>query len=114
MKETDPNWKLPRGVEQRNTALRWIRLVLVDYLIKFMFDKDAKCCCWKRRNNAFSLFRTNFATLQKGVVYFGDDDNTYDWNLFDEMRTIQRIGVWPVGIVGGLLAETPILFDNCI
>lgn len=57
-------------------------------------------------------FRTNFATHQKGVVYFGDDDNTYDWTLFDEMRTVNRVGVWPVGIVGSLLVETPLLFDN--
>lgn len=25
MAENDPNWKLPRGVEQRNAALQWIR-----------------------------------------------------------------------------------------
>uniref|UniRef100_A0A915EQ36 Galactosylgalactosylxylosylprotein 3-beta-glucuronosyltransferase n=1 Tax=Ditylenchus dipsaci TaxID=166011 RepID=A0A915EQ36_9BILA len=80
MKEEDPNWKLPRGVEQRNVALQWIR--------------------------------TNFAASNRGVVYFGDDDNVYDWKLFEEIRTVKTIGVWPVGIVGGLLAETPLLFDN--
>ncbi|KAI1720026.1 glycosyltransferase family 43 domain-containing protein [Ditylenchus destructor] len=80
LQQKDPKWKKPRGVEQRNVALRWIR--------------------------------TNFATHQKGVVYFGDDDNTYDWTLFDEMRTVNRVGVWPVGIVGSLLVETPLLFDN--
>jgi galactosylgalactosylxylosylprotein 3-beta-glucuronosyltransferase 3 len=43
-----------------------------------------------------------------GVVYFGDDDNTYDLRLFQEMRYTKRVSVWPVGIVGGLLAEGPI------
>jgi galactosylgalactosylxylosylprotein 3-beta-glucuronosyltransferase 3 len=81
MNETDPHWKLPRGVNQRNTALNWIR--------------------------------TNYRNQPKGVVYFGDDDNTYHWKLFEEMRTIHKIGVWPVGIVGGLLVETPLLHPNC-
>uniref|UniRef100_A0A914DSJ0 Galactosylgalactosylxylosylprotein 3-beta-glucuronosyltransferase n=1 Tax=Acrobeloides nanus TaxID=290746 RepID=A0A914DSJ0_9BILA len=69
LKDTDPNWKLPRGVVQRNTALRWIR--------------------------------TNFGSLKKGVIYFGDDDNTYDWRLFEEIRNINKAGVWPVGLKMG-------------
>jgi hypothetical protein len=28
------------------------------------------------------------------------------------MRTIRRVGVWPVGIVGGTLVETPLLHEN--
>jgi galactosylgalactosylxylosylprotein 3-beta-glucuronosyltransferase 3 len=78
--ENDPNWILPRGVVQRNTALGWIR--------------------------------SNFGTLKKGVVYLGDDDNVYDWKLFDHIRSIDQVGVWPVGLVGGLLVETPILSDS--
>jgi len=77
LSEDDPGWKMPKGVEQRNAALQWIR--------------------------------TNHVTWAKGVVYFGDDDNTYDWRLFSEIRTINRVGVWPVGIVGGLLVEAPIV-----
>uniref|UniRef100_A0A1I8AVD9 Galactosylgalactosylxylosylprotein 3-beta-glucuronosyltransferase n=1 Tax=Steinernema glaseri TaxID=37863 RepID=A0A1I8AVD9_9BILA len=77
LNESDPNWKVPRGVAQRNQALSWIR--------------------------------TNFAGTVRGVVYFGDDDNTYDWRLFDEMRSIEKAGVWPVGIVGGQLVETPMV-----
>ncbi|KAL7076053.1 hypothetical protein ACQ4LE_004380 [Meloidogyne hapla] len=78
LKISEPRWKFPRGVEQRNSALLWIRKNLNS---------------WKR-----------------GIVYFGDDDNTYDWRLFDEMSKIRnKIGVWPVGIVGGMLVETPLL-----
>jgi len=81
MNASDPNWKLPRGVVQRNAALQYLR--------------------------------TNHRGLnKKSVVYFGDDDNVYDWRLFDEMRKIDKVGVWPVGIVGGLIVETPIVALN--
>lgn len=56
-----------------------------------------------------SSFRTNFMHLKKGIVFFGDDDNVYDWSLFDDMRKINKVGVWPVGLVGGQLVETPIV-----
>ncbi|TGZ46745.1 galactosylgalactosylxylosylprotein 3-beta-glucuronosyltransferase I [Temnothorax longispinosus] len=75
----DPNWKKPRGVEQRNAALRWLR--------------------------------ENLKPSDKGVVYFADDDNTYSVKLFHEMEKIQKVGVWPVGLVGGLMVEKPIC-DN--
>ncbi|XP_043504429.1 galactosylgalactosylxylosylprotein 3-beta-glucuronosyltransferase I isoform X2 [Polistes fuscatus] len=75
----DPNWKKPRGVEQRNAALRWLR--------------------------------KNVDSSENGVVFFADDDNTYSVKLFQEMRKIQKVGVWPVGLVGGLMVEKPIC-DN--
>lgn len=59
------------------------------------------------------IYRTHFGDLKNGVVYFGDDDNTYDWRLFDEMRKVNKIGIWPVGIVGGLLVESPLVDSNC-
>ncbi|XP_076281418.1 glucuronyltransferase I [Lasioglossum baleicum] len=75
----DPNWKKPRGVEQRNAALRWLR--------------------------------ENRKVTDKGIVFFADDDNTYSTKLFREMEKIQKVGVWPVGLVGGLMVEKPIC-DN--
>ncbi|CAD5216183.1 unnamed protein product [Bursaphelenchus xylophilus] len=80
MTDKDPNWKKPRGVIQRNTALEWIR--------------------------------TNYMSLKKGIVYFGDDDNVYSWELFDEMRKIKKVGIWPVGLVGGQLVETAVVQDG--
>jgi galactosylgalactosylxylosylprotein 3-beta-glucuronosyltransferase 3 len=47
------------------------------------------------------------ADRQRGVVYFGDDDNTYDLRLFDEIRNVSNVGVWPVGLVDELIVETP-------
>ncbi|KAJ8687769.1 hypothetical protein QAD02_023563 [Eretmocerus hayati] len=74
--KSDQVWKKPRGVEQRNAALRWIR--------------------------------NNLNESRNGVVYFADDDNTYSRHLFREMVKVKRVGVWPVGLVGGLMVEKPI------
>ncbi|CAM5126930.1 unnamed protein product [Eretmochelys imbricata] len=76
-KESDPNWLKPRGVEQRNLALQWLR--------------------------------ENRELSEEGVVYFADDDNTYSLRLFDEIRSTKRVSVWPVGLVGGLRFERPLV-----
>ncbi|XP_057710880.1 galactosylgalactosylxylosylprotein 3-beta-glucuronosyltransferase 3 [Corythoichthys intestinalis] len=76
LQEGDPNWLKPRGVEQRNEALRWLR-------------EDGKA--------------------REGVVYFADDDNTYSLQIFEEMRNTQRVSVWPVGLVGGMKYEKPVV-----
>ncbi|KAM9301943.1 galactosylgalactosylxylosylprotein 3-beta-glucuronosyltransferase 3 [Gastrophryne carolinensis] len=75
LKDSDPNWLKPRGVEQRNEALRWLR-----------------------ENRG-----------ERGVVYFADDDNTYSVKIFEEMRQTQKVSVWPVGLVGGLRYEGPLV-----
>ncbi|XP_066438803.1 galactosylgalactosylxylosylprotein 3-beta-glucuronosyltransferase 3 isoform X2 [Eleutherodactylus coqui] len=77
LKDSDPNWLKPRGVEQRNEALRWLR--------------------------------ENRSAKDQGVVYFADDDNTYSINIFKEMRNTQKVSVWPVGLVGGLRYEGPLV-----
>ncbi|XP_031766900.1 galactosylgalactosylxylosylprotein 3-beta-glucuronosyltransferase I-like isoform X2 [Galleria mellonella] len=70
------------GVEQRNLALDWLR--------KHLKQSEDK----------------------RGVVYFMDDDNTYSLKVFDEMRKINKVGVWPVGIVGGMRVEMPLVKDG--
>uniref|UniRef100_A0A8D8ZZR6 Galactosylgalactosylxylosylprotein 3-beta-glucuronosyltransferase n=1 Tax=Cacopsylla melanoneura TaxID=428564 RepID=A0A8D8ZZR6_9HEMI len=78
LKKKDAHWKKPRGVQQRNAALDWLR-----------------------------LFRSS--DTDKGIVYFADDDNSYSLKLFSEMRRVKRVGVWPVGLVGGLKVEKPLV-----
>ena len=36
----------------------------------------------------------------KGIVYFADDDNTYDLEIFEQMRKTKKVSVFPVGFVG--------------
>lgn len=80
--EGDPNWLKPRGVEQRNEGLRWLR-------------ED-------RREAAGDA-------SEQAVVYFADDDNTYSLQLFQEMRNTQKVSVWPVGLVGAMKYESPLV-----
>lgn len=84
LKKKDPTWTKARGVNQRNTGLRWIR----------------------------SNVKYNADT--RSVIYFMDDDNTYSLKLFDEMKRIEegKVAVWPVGLVGGLLVEKPVLDED--
>lgn len=79
--EGDPNWLKPRGVEQRNEGLRWLR----------------------------SEGRPAGGAVEQGVVYFADDDNTYSLQLFTEMRSTQKVSVWPVGLVGAMKYESPLV-----
>lgn len=83
LKPTEPHYLQPRGAAQRNLALSWLR---------------------------DSLPLTNSDTQHK-IIYFMDDDNTYSLKVFSEMTKIERgkVGIWPVGFVGGMYAAMPIL-----
>ncbi|XP_046370196.1 galactosylgalactosylxylosylprotein 3-beta-glucuronosyltransferase I-like [Haliotis rufescens] len=63
-----------------------------------------------QRNMGLSWLRKNLnPEKQPGVVYFADDDNTYDLKIFAEMRQTQKVSVWPVGLVGSLRYESPVV-----
>lgn len=88
LQEGDPSWLKPRGAEQRNEGLRWLR-----EMGAAAEGKEA-------------------AALEEAVVYFADDDNTYSLQLFEEMRYTYRVSVWPVGLVGGMKFERPVVEDG--
>uniref|UniRef100_A0A915KMK8 Galactosylgalactosylxylosylprotein 3-beta-glucuronosyltransferase n=1 Tax=Romanomermis culicivorax TaxID=13658 RepID=A0A915KMK8_ROMCU len=78
--------------------------------------KDAKAKGFSQRNRALKylsdLFLNDTKEAYNAVVYFGDDDNTYDLRLFEAMRSIEKIGVWPVALCGGLLLEKLIINET--
>ncbi|XP_065318289.1 galactosylgalactosylxylosylprotein 3-beta-glucuronosyltransferase 1-like isoform X2 [Gordionus sp. m RMFG-2023] len=65
-----------------------------------------------------SKFLTNTASWRdnwsnkNGIVYFADDDNTYDIEIFYQMRQIKKVGVWPVAFSGGLNVERPLVIKG--
>ena len=48
----------------------------------------------------------------EGVVYFGDDDNTYDIRLFKEIATTKQVSMFPVGFIGIQGVSSPIVVDG--
>lgn len=66
-----------------------------------------------QRNLGLQWLRENLVYYKdKGVVYFADDDNVYDLQVFEEMRHTKLVSVWPVALSGGLLVERPLVKDG--
>ncbi|XP_065576468.1 galactosylgalactosylxylosylprotein 3-beta-glucuronosyltransferase S-like [Artemia franciscana] len=47
-----------------------------------------------------------------GIVYFGDDDNTYHRRIFAEIRSTVNISIFPVGLVPDYLLSSPIVKEG--
>ena len=45
----------------------------------------------------------------EGVVYFGDDDNTYDIRLFAQIAGTKKVSMFPVGFIGGQGVSSPVV-----
>lgn len=88
----------PRGVSNRRAALRWIRSNVHEGKPIFFF---LQICLEKfTEKNALT-----------GVLYFGDDDNTYDLRLFNEIRDTKNVSVFPVGLIGDYAVSAPVVRD---
>lgn len=59
------------------------------------------------RRAAINWIRQN--GKKPGVMYFGDDDNTFDLRLFDEIRSTKRVSMFPVGLIGQYSVSTPVV-----
>ncbi|GMT15508.1 hypothetical protein PFISCL1PPCAC_6805, partial [Pristionchus fissidentatus] len=71
---------------------------------------------WTHRNRALQFIRENYKDYKKGaVVYFADDDNSYDIRIFDNyIRKVKRLGVWAVGLAGSAVVEAPRVANKTI
>ncbi|EYC42781.1 hypothetical protein Y032_0518g2818 [Ancylostoma ceylanicum] len=68
---------------------------------------------WTHRNLALQYIRENYNPDIDAVLYFADDDNSYDLRLFENyIRQVKRLGIWPVGLVGGAWVEAPKVGKN--
>jgi len=47
--------------------------------------------------------------VENGIIYFGDDDNTYDVRLFKELATTTTISMFPVGFIGAQGFSSPLV-----
>ncbi|XP_069688850.1 galactosylgalactosylxylosylprotein 3-beta-glucuronosyltransferase P-like isoform X2 [Periplaneta americana] len=61
------------------------------------------------RNRGVEWIRENAKT---GVLYFADDDNTYDIRLFEEIRTTKRVSMFPVGLCTETGVSSPVVVNG--
>ncbi|XP_043238891.1 galactosylgalactosylxylosylprotein 3-beta-glucuronosyltransferase P-like [Amphibalanus amphitrite] len=61
------------------------------------------------RNTGLSWVRSH-ATA--GVVYFADDDNSYDIRIFTEIQKTRGVSVFPVGLVTELGVSSPVVIGG--
>ena len=47
--------------------------------------------------------------VEEGVIYFGDDDNTYDMRLFQQIALTRTVSMFPVGFVASQGVSAPIV-----
>jgi beta-1,3-glucuronyltransferase len=85
-----------------------------DHLVAPMPDifkkkKGAKPRGVSNRNRGLEWLRAN---AQSGVFYFADDDNTYDIQLFEEIRTTKRVSMWPVGLCTKFGLSSPVVVNG--
>ncbi|ETN75455.1 glycosyltransferase family 43, partial [Necator americanus] len=74
---------------------------------------------WYQRTSALWLLRNDTDSIlgdhKEGVVYFGDDDNSYDTRLFtDYIRHVKKLGMWAVGLAGGSPVESPEVVNGTV
>lgn len=63
------------------------------------------------RNRGLAWIRKN---ASDGVFYFADDDNTYDLEIFNQMRYTKKVSMWPVGLVTKFGLSTPIVRNGSL
>lgn len=80
--------KTPRGVSSRRAGLRWVL----------------------KRHGSLKNRCPNAAA----VIYFADDDNTYDFRIFEQIRTTKKVSVFPVGLIGKQSFSSPIVVNGMV
>ncbi|RCN28582.1 glycosyltransferase family 43 [Ancylostoma caninum] len=85
----------------------------------FDFCEFIKSRGWFQRTVALRHLRNESASLMRGyssgVVYFADDDNSYDIRLFTEyIRNVKRLGLWAVGLSGRKPVEYPVVANGTV
>lgn len=73
---------------------------------KYKLKKGAKPRGVSNRNRGLQWIRAN---ATNGVLYFADDDNTYDIALFDEIRKTKTVSMFPVGLCTKFGLSSPII-----
>lgn len=66
-----------------------------------------------QRNAAIQWILTN-SNLPEGVLYFADDDNTFDLRLFKDIRHTKKVSMFPIGLMGGTGVNSPVVQNGLV
>ncbi|VDK58537.1 unnamed protein product [Anisakis simplex] len=99
-------------IEDSATESSHIRRLLKRSRLPFCYmaverDRSLPVRGWTAREFALRLLKERFRNFgDRAVVYFADDDNSYDVRLFDGyIRNVETVGVWAVGLAGKSAVE---------
>ncbi|KAL6737427.1 hypothetical protein Aduo_011070 [Ancylostoma duodenale] len=111
-------------VEDANETVPYVWKILERSTIPFTYlavetEKGYPRRGWFQRTVALRYLRSESESLMKnyrsGVVYFADDDNSYDIRLFtDYIRHVKRLGLWAVGLSGRKPVEYPVVVNGTV
>ncbi|XP_057323185.1 galactosylgalactosylxylosylprotein 3-beta-glucuronosyltransferase P-like isoform X2 [Microplitis mediator] len=76
---------------------------------KYKQKKGVKPRGVSNRNRGLKWIRAN---ATEGVFYFADDDNTYDLDLFDQIRRTKKVSMFPVGLCTKFGLSSPVVKDG--
>ncbi|KAL7565957.1 hypothetical protein ACA910_008414 [Epithemia clementina (nom. ined.)] len=120
-KKPDPRMANHRGIDQRNRALNVVEELLTlasssssNSFSSLSPSEQQQQQQQQKQQQQGKETKDNFQDnnqdhnqtvlssllLQQGVVYFGDDDNTYDVRILNALRQTKTVGILPVGLVG--------------
>ena len=77
---------------------------ITSFFLSFCSFSKVRGCA--QRNAALKWLKK---TTNEGVIYFADDDNSYDVRLFDEIRNTEKVSVLPVGNFAKTFVSSPIV-----
>ncbi|XP_049281845.1 galactosylgalactosylxylosylprotein 3-beta-glucuronosyltransferase P [Anopheles funestus] len=63
------------------------------------------------RNRALQWIRAN---ATEGTLYFADDDNTYNLKLFEQLRHVRKVAMFPVGLISKYQVSSPVVKNGTI
>ncbi|PIO71032.1 glycosyltransferase family 43 [Teladorsagia circumcincta] len=111
-------------IEDGNETVPYVGKILERSTLPFTYfaaktPKDYPGRGWYQRSIALQHLRKHAIHLIEnyisGVVYFADDDNAYDTRVFTHyIRNVKKLGMWAVGLAGGLPVEYPITANGTV
>ena len=91
----------------RSTNLPYVHLT--SPMPKMYLDEEHKPRGVSNRRASMKWILENHEWPQEGVLYFADDDNTYDLKLFEQIRKTKKVSMFPVGFIGKTGVSSPIV-----